>query len=94
MSTPNPYSNWSGAPKHWGHIPAQRSHPPSPDQLDDGKPDAEDGAEDGRASRGEWTVAAIALAVAVAAFVLIGVSGGVTKEDTPPPERTNATLVR
>jgi hypothetical protein len=70
VGTPNPHQQWSEAPKHWVHVPAQRRCPPTPDQLDAGarKP----GAGSGIGSRGEWIVAAIALAVAVAAFVLIG----------------------
>ena len=92
MATPDPYQQWSGAPKHWVHVPAQRQYPPAPDQLDAaaGKP----GAGGGTGSRGEWIVAAIALAVAVAAFVLIGAGGAVTGHESPPPERTPATFIR
>jgi hypothetical protein len=92
VATPDPYQRWSGAPKHWVHVPAQRCCPPSPDRLDAaaGRPAAEDGSP----SRGEWTVAAIALAVAVAAFILIGSGAAVTEEGAPPPERTTGTSVR
>jgi hypothetical protein len=92
VATPDPYQEWSGAPKHWVHVPAQRRCPPTPDQLDAAaqRPSAED---DG-AARGEWTVAAIALAVAVAAFVLIGTGGTGAEEDAPPPERTNGVSLR
>ena len=82
MATPDPYQNWSGAPKHWVHVPAQRSGPPAPDELDAAGGDP--GGEPGRVTRGEWTVAAIALAVAVAAFVLIGTGSAVTAHETPP----------
>ena len=68
MATPDPYQEWSGAPKHWVHVPAQRNGPPGLDELD-----AAGNSEHGRDSRGGWTVAAIALAVAVAVFVLLGV---------------------
>jgi len=91
VTTPNPYSNWSGAPKHWVHVPAQRQSPPTPDELDAAAQNAS--GEHSRQTRGEWTVAAIALAVAVAAFVLS--TGGAMSDDEPsPPERTNDTSVR
>ena len=91
MATPDPYQEWSGAPKHWVHVPTQRCCPPSSDQLDAAA--QRPSAEDGSASRGEWTVAAIALAVAVAAFVVIG-AGAETEESAPPPQRTSGTSVR
>ncbi|GAA5131089.1 hypothetical protein [Pseudonocardia adelaidensis] len=69
MATPDPYQYWSGAPKHWVHVPAQRSGPPAPHQLD-AAPGGPAG-EVGRGERGGWTVAAIALAVALVAFLLI-----------------------
>jgi hypothetical protein len=91
VATPDPYQHWSGAPKHWVHVPAQRNRPPGPDQLDAaaGSP-----GEPARVSRGEWTVAAIALAVAVAAFVLIGTGSAVIGGDAPPQGRTNGTFLR
>jgi hypothetical protein len=92
VATPDRYQEWSGAPKHWVHVPTQRCCPPTPDQLDAAA--RHPNADDGRASRGEWTVAAIALAVAVAAFVLIGTGGAEPEEVAPPPERTNGTLIR
>ena len=92
MATPDPYHEWSGAPKHWVHVPTQRCCPPSSDHLD--AVAQRPGAEDGSASRGEWTVAAIALAVAVAAFVVIGAGGAETEENAPPPLRTSGTSVR
>ncbi|TWF75537.1 hypothetical protein FHX44_111421 [Pseudonocardia hierapolitana] len=92
MATPDPYQHWSGAPKHWVHVPAQRSGPPGPDELDAaaGSP----GGEYGRASRGGWTVAAIALAVAVAAFVLIGTGSAMTGHEAPPPQDTPGVVIR
>jgi hypothetical protein len=92
VATPDPYQHWSGAPKHWVHVPAQRKGPPGPEELDaaTGGP----GDEPGRITRGEWTVAAIALAVAVAAFVLIGTGSAVTGRETPPAPATPATLLR
>jgi hypothetical protein len=92
VATPDPYHEWSGAPKHSAHVPTQRCCSPSPDQLDAAA--QYPGTEDGEGSRGEWTVAAIALAVAVAAFVLIGTGGTETEEGAPPPQRTNGTSVR
>jgi hypothetical protein len=74
------------------HVPTQRCCSPSPDQLDAAA--QHPGAEDGSASRGEWTVAAIALAVAVAAFVVIGAGGAETEENAPPPQPTSGTSVR
>ena len=77
MATPDPYQSWSGAPKHWVHVPAQRNGSPAPDQLDAaaaGNP----GRERGGVARGGWTVAAIALAVALVAFVLIGMGSAIT----------------
>jgi hypothetical protein len=29
VAQPDPYQNWTGAPKHWVGIPAQRQVPPS-----------------------------------------------------------------
>jgi hypothetical protein len=29
VAKPDPYQRWSGAPKHWVEIPAQRQSPPS-----------------------------------------------------------------
>jgi hypothetical protein len=92
VATPDPYQHWSGAPKHWVHVPAQRDCPPGPDQLDAavGGP----GGERGRASRGGWTVAAIALAVAVAAFVLIGTGSAMSGYEPPPPHGAPGTSIR
>jgi hypothetical protein len=92
VATPDPYQHWSGAPKHWVHVPAQRNGPPGPDQLDAaaGSPSG----EHGRVPRAGWTVAAIALAVAVAAFVLIGTGSAMTSGDAPPQGQTNGTLLR
>ena len=79
MATPDPHQHWSGAPKQWVHVPSQRCCPPSSDQLAaarlPGAPRA--------SSRGEWTVAGVAVAVAVAAFVLIGTGSAVTDCDRP-----------
>jgi hypothetical protein len=85
VATPDPYQYWSGAPKHWVHVPAQRRCPPSPDELAAAGQRAV-ARDPGR--RGEWAVAAVALAVAVAAFVLIGTGGAVADEDVPRPERS------
>jgi hypothetical protein len=90
VATPDPYQQWSGAPKHWVHVPAQRSGPPAPDQLDAGSPTG----ERGRVSRGGWAVAAIALAVAVAALVLIGSGSAVTGHEAPPPQVTPGAVAR
>jgi hypothetical protein len=90
VATPDPYQQWSGAPKHWVHVPAQRSSPPAPDQLDVGSP----AGEHGRVSRGGWAVAAIALAVAVAALVLIGSGSAGTGHEAPPPQVTSGTAIR
>jgi hypothetical protein len=92
VATPDPYQEWSGAPKHWVHVPTQRCCSPAPDQLDAAA--RHPSTEDGRASHGEWTVAAIALAVAVAAFVLIGTGGTGSESEVPPQERTTGTSVR
>jgi hypothetical protein len=92
VTTPDPYQYWSGAPKHWVHVPAQRRNPPSPEQLDAAArrwPGWDDSS-----SRGEWSVAAVALAVAVAAFVLIGTVSAMSEHDAPPPSRPNGTAVR
>ncbi len=91
MATLDPYQDWSGAPKHWVNVPAQRNCPPTPEQLDAAH--GPRGAWEDTGLRAEWSVAAVALAVAVAAFVLIGIAGAVTA-DTPPPDRTNGTSVR
>ena len=93
MGTPDPYQHWSGAPKHWVHVPAQRNRPPGPDQLD-AAAESSPGGEHGRVSRGGWTVAAIALAAAVAVFVLIGTGSAVTDDDAPPREPANSTFPR
>jgi hypothetical protein len=87
VATPDPYQRWSGAPKHWVHVPAQRNRPPAPDELDaaGGSPSG----EPGRVSRGELAVAAIALAVALAAFVLIGTGSALTSHETPPAQGTS-----
>lgn len=75
MATPDPYQSWSGAPKHWVDVPAQRNSPPTPDQLDvAGGPSGERGG----AVREGWTVAAIALAVAMVALVLISTASAIT----------------
>ena len=86
MATPDPYQNWSGAPKHWVHVPAQRNCSPGPDELHPAAGSQDD--EDGRASRAEWTIAAVALAVAVAAFVLIGTGSAMPGHEAPLPQRT------
>lgn len=91
MATPDPYQHWSGAPKHWVHVPAQRSGPPGPDELDAA---VAPGGEPGRVSREGWTVAAIALAVAVAAFVLIGTGSTVTGDESPSQQGTPGAVVR
>jgi hypothetical protein len=92
VGTPDPYQHWSGAPKHWVHVPAQRSGPPGPDELDAaaGSP----GGEYGAVARGGWTVAAIALAVAVAVFVLIGTGSGTTGHEAPPPQDAPGVVIR
>jgi hypothetical protein len=91
VATIDPYQNWSGAPKHWVNVPAQRIRPPTPAQLDAAPRPW--GASEDTTLRAEWSVAAVALTVAVAAFVLIGIAGAVTAE-TPPPDRTTGTSVR
>ncbi len=91
MATPNPYQNWSGAPKHWVHVPAQRQCPPTPEQL---ARSSCAGERTARRQLGEWSVAAVAVAVAVAAFVLIGTGGTAEQREEPAPERTNGTSVR
>jgi hypothetical protein len=83
VATPDPYQYWSGAPKHWVDVPAQRRRPPAPEQLDAAVRHLPD--RDGSSSRGEWGVAAVALAVAVAAFVLIGICSARSAPDAPPP---------
>jgi hypothetical protein len=92
VATPDPYQHWAGAPKHWVNVPAQRQSPPSPDELDAAA--REPNAGTGRPFRGEWTVATIALAVAVAAFVLIGSGSALPDDELSPPERTNGSSVR
>jgi hypothetical protein len=89
VATPDPYQHWSGAPKHWVHVPSQRCCPPAPDQLTA----AARRAERGTGARAEWSVAAVALAVAVAAFVLIGTGSAVTDCDRPAPAGTSGTPV-
>jgi hypothetical protein len=79
VATPDPYQHWSGAPKQWVHVPSQRCCPPGAEEL----AAAGSGAAARGSSRGEWTVAAVALAVAVAAFVLIGTGSAVTDCDRP-----------
>jgi len=88
----DPYRNWSGAPKHWVDIPAQRHCPPAPEQLDVIARHL--GVGDDTGSGAEWSVAAVALAVAVAAFVLIGTGSAVTDGEGPPAQRTNGTSTR
>jgi hypothetical protein len=88
VAVPDPYLNWSGAPKHWVDVPAQRRHPHSPEQLGDDPFHVCSG--DGASSRGEWSVAAVALAVAVAAFILIGAGSSASESDPPPAERTTS----
>ena len=92
MATPDPYQYWSGAPKHWVNVPAQRHCPPAPEQLD-ATARQWPGWED-PSSRAEWSVAAVALAVAVAAFVLVGIGSAITERDTPPPSPADGTSVR
>lgn len=91
MATPDPYQYWSGAPKHWVDVPAQRRCPPTAEQLD---ATARWPGWDDSSWRGEWGVAAVALAVAVAAFVLVGTVSAMTEHDAPPPTRTSGTSVR
>jgi hypothetical protein len=91
VATPDPYQHWSGAPKHWVHVPAQRSGPPGPDELDAA---VSTRGERGRVPREGWTVAAIALAVAVAAFVLIGTGSTVTGDEPPSPQGTPGAVIR
>jgi hypothetical protein len=92
VATPDPYQHWSGAPKQWVDVPAQRHRPPTPEQLDavarqwPGWGDS--------SSRSEWGVAAVALAVAVAAFVAVGLASAVTAQEPPPREPANGTSVR
>ena len=94
MATPDPYQNWSGAPKHWVHVPAQRQSPPGPEQLEYAQQRCSTWDRDRARQFGEWSVAAVALAVAVAAFVLIGTGSAVPDRDNPPPQRTSGTSVR
>jgi hypothetical protein len=92
VATPDPYQYWSGAPKHWVNVPAQRRCPPEPEQLDAAArqwPGREDPD-----SRAEWSVAAVALAVAVAAFVLVGIGSAITEQHAPPPSPADGTSVR
>ncbi|GAA0926473.1 hypothetical protein [Pseudonocardia zijingensis] len=89
MPAPDPYRTSSEAPKHWIHIPAQRSHPPAPDQLD-----AAISGEDARPAPGQLTVVAIALAVAVAVIVLIGIGGPISGGDAPPQVPSNGSFQR
>ncbi|QYN37933.1 hypothetical protein K1T35_12215 [Pseudonocardia sp. DSM 110487] len=87
MATPDPYQHWSGAPKHWVHVPAQRNGPPGPDELD--AAGGKQSGEPGRVSRGELAVAAIALAVALAALIVIGTGSAMTSPETPPAQGTS-----
>jgi hypothetical protein len=77
VATPDPYQSWSGAPKHWVHVPAQRNSSPAPDQLDTAAPGSPC-PERGGFSRGGWAVAAIALTMALVALVLIGTGNAIT----------------
>jgi hypothetical protein len=92
VATPDPYQHWSGAPKHWVHVPAQRHRSPAPDQVDAAA--GEPGGEHTGTSHGEWAVAAVALAVAVAVVVLIGNGRAVTEGDVLPQERTIGSFIR
>jgi hypothetical protein len=94
VATPDPYQYWSGAPKHWVHVPAQRQNPPAPEQLEHARRRCSVWNRNRPRQFGEWSVAAVALAVAVAAFVLIGTGSTVASRDVPPPDRTNGTVVR
>jgi hypothetical protein len=106
VAASDPYQSWSGAPKHWIGVPMQRQGSPDPrEQLHVVRPDRKtpwqcgtarcrQHAEPTRPGAG-WAVAAIALAVAVGAFVLIGLGGSVADADTSPPDvSTTAPLVR
>lgn len=90
MAMPDPYQQWSGAPKHWVHVPAQRHRSPSPDEVDAaaGEQDPEPGT-----SLGVWAVAAVALAVAVAVVALIGTGRAVTEGDALPQEPTIGSFI-
>jgi hypothetical protein len=85
----DPFQDWSGAPKQWGHVPEQRQCPPEAEQLEDTLRRITMWDHD-RRQFGEWSVAAVALAVAVAAFVLIGTGGAVPDHDDPPSERSTS----
>ncbi len=100
---PDPYQSWSGAPKHWVEVPLQRQGPPDPEELAI-RPRVR-GAWRCRTERcqalrygtaghhrAEWAVAALALIVALAAFVLIGLGGSVADADGPPPPGTSGPL--
>jgi hypothetical protein len=91
VATPDPYQQWSGAPKHWVHVPAQRHRSPSADQVDAAA--GEPGGEQTGTPRGGWVVAAVALAVAVAVVVLIGNGRAVTEGDARPQEPTIGSFV-
>jgi len=91
VATPDPYHHWSGAPKHWVQVPAQRSGPPAPDELEAA---AARGGAPGRARNGQLTVAAIALALLAAAFALLGTGGAVTGAESAPPEATPGSVSR
>jgi hypothetical protein len=90
VATPDPYQQWSGAPKHWVHVPAQRHRSPSSDQVDAAA--GEPGEHPGTA-RAEWVVAAVALAVAVLVVVLVGNGRAVTEGDVLPQEPTIGSFV-
>ncbi|MGH3586749.1 MAG: hypothetical protein ACRDQ0_10540 [Pseudonocardia sp.] len=83
MATPEPHRDLPGAPNPGMHIPGQRRYPPTPEQLAAQASRNPDGNED--ESRGEWLVAAVALAVAVAAFILIGAGGAETADEPQDP---------
>jgi hypothetical protein len=108
VAVPDRYQSWPGAPKQWfevPEIPLPRHGSPDPEESAATLPSLR-GAWRCRAlncqalrcrravHRGaEWAVAALALSVAVAAFVLIGVGGSVADADrAPSTDRTNGTL--
>jgi hypothetical protein len=106
VAASDPYQNWSGAPKHWIGVPMQRQGSPEPrEQLHVVRPERMTTWQCGAlrcrqhpapASPGAgWAVAAVALGVAVGAFVLIGLGSSVADADTSPPAvSTTAPLVR
>lgn len=107
MAASDPYQGWSGAPKQWLGVPMQRQGSPDPrEQLHVVRPERmmrrqcgalrcrRQPAAPARPGAG-WAVAAVALGVAMGAFVLIGVGGSVADADTSPPAvSTTAPLVR